>query len=203
MPIPCAHYALLQQRIEQLSQKFVDDQAAAEHSNPTTFQPDLDRLAAYQLLVHAELEDFLEAKAKEHLTTVTAKIAAGSAWMRQFPGLIALAIAVAKPTPLISIVDTQAFLTYVSEVLSAARKAIAENNGIKSQSFVRLSICAGKTIDEIDDFLLGSLNSYGTGRGDVAHKSVTHSTSLQAPSAELASVRSMVQQLASYFDVCP
>jgi len=201
MAIHCPHYALLEQRLNELSQKFVNDQAVAEHSDPTTFQPDLDRLAAYRLLVHAELEDFLEAKAAQHLTSIMALISAGSAWMRQAPSLIALAIAVEQPTPPTSLADTTRFITYVHGLLTAARKAVENNNGIKSQSFVLLSLCAGKTIDEIDDFLSGSLNSYGKERGDIAHKSVAHSRSLKAPSAELANARSLVQQLGTYFDV--
>ena len=78
MPTPCQHFALLQRRIDELSQKFIDDQVEAERLDPTTFQPDLDRLAAYRLLVHAELEDFLEAKAKERLAAITALISSGS-----------------------------------------------------------------------------------------------------------------------------
>ena len=58
----CQHFKLLQDRIANLTQKFVADQVAAEKSDPLTFAPDLDFLAAYRLLVHAELEDFLEAK---------------------------------------------------------------------------------------------------------------------------------------------
>jgi hypothetical protein len=197
----CPHFKLLQERLDELSLKFVAGQAAAEIKDPATFQPDLDCLAAYHLLIHAEIEDFLEAKAKENITAIGARLNSSS-WVRQSPELLALAIALKKPFPSPDVLDPGRFANYVNELLASARSAISDNNGVKSSSFLLLSICSGKTVDEIDTVLSASLNSYGKDRGDVAHKSVTHSTSLQAPSAELATARGLVGQIATYFDVC-
>jgi hypothetical protein len=202
MPIRCPYFSALQARIAQLSRKFVDDQVQDEQADPVSFQPDLDRLAAFRLLVHAELEEFLESKANEHLESVLAKSRNGQAWMRELPGLLAIAVSFEKPYPNIDLANEVAFSGYVTEVLMAAKRAIKKNNGIKSNSFILLSICAGKALDEVDEFLSNSMNSYGKERGDVAHKSISHSSSLQAPSAESAAVQSLVQQLGAYFDVC-
>lgn len=203
MPVPCPHFRLLKQRVDELSRKFVDDQVQDEQANPATFQPDLDRLAAYRLLVHAEIEDFLESRAKDNIAAIGARIQAGSTWMRQSPELLALAVGLKRTLPQDDVFDLARHANFVGELLTSARGAISENNGIKSQSFVFLSLCAGKTLDEIDAILSASLNSYGKDRGDVAHKSVTHSTSLQAPSAEVNTARMLVSQIASYFDACP
>jgi hypothetical protein len=203
MPVPCPHFRLLQRRVDELSRKFVDDQVQDELANPATFQPDLDRLAAYRLLVHAEIEDFLESKAKDNIATIESRMAAGPTWMRQSPELLALAIGLKRELPQDDVLDLTRHTNFVGEVLASARSAISNNNGVKSQSFVFLSLCAGKTLDEVDGILSASLNSYGKDRGDVAHKSVTHSTSLQAPSAEVGTARTLVSQIAIYFDVCP
>jgi len=203
MPTPCPHFRLLQQRVVELSRKFVDDQVQDEMANPATFQPDLDRLAAYRLLVHAEIEDFLESKAKDNISSIGARVNAGPTWMRQSPELLALAIGLKRTLPQDDVLDLARHSNFVGELIAAARGAISDNNGVKSQSFVMLSLCAGKTLDEVDGILSASLNSYGKDRGDVAHKSVTHSTSLQAPSAEAATARTLVNQIAIYFDVCP
>lgn len=203
MPVSCPHFRLLQQRVDELSLKFVDDQVQDELANPATFQPDLDRLAAYRLLVHAEIEDFLESKAKDNIATIESSMTAGPTWMRQSPELLALAIGLKRELPREDVLDLPRHSNFVAEVLTSARSAISNNNGVKSQSFVLLSLCAGKTLDEVDGILSASLNSYGKNRGDVAHKSVTHSTSLQAPSAEVGTARTLVSQIASYFDVCP
>jgi hypothetical protein len=203
MPKSCAHFKLLHDRVDILSQKFIDDQLAAEIADPITFQPDLDRLAAYRLLVHAEIEDFMEAKAKESLLNIRNRMSGTAPWLRLSPELLPLAIVLKKALPSQEHLEVSKFSDYVDELISGAMAAISENNGVKSNSFLLLSICAGKTVDEIDQALSASLNSYGKARGDVAHKSVIHSHSLQAPSAEQATAKRLVSEIATFFDVCP
>lgn len=202
MPQPCPHFKLLQDRIDELALKFMQDQVNAELLDPTGFEPDLDKLAAFRLLVHGEIEDFLEAKAKDNVAAISAKIASNSPWMRQSPELLAVAIALKKALPGQDHLEPVKFVSFANDLLSSARAAIADNNGVKAQSFVLLSLLSGKMLDEIDDILSNSLNSYGKNRGDVAHKSVTHSTTLNAPSTELATAQSLVQEIAKFHDVC-
>ena len=175
---------------------------AAETLDPAGFQPDLDKLAAFRLLIHGEIEDFLEAKARDNVAAISDRIASNPIWMRQSPELLAVAIALRKPLPPQDHLELARFLTFVSELLSSASAAIKDNNGVKTPSFVLLSLLSGKTIDEIDNALSNSLNSYGKNRGDVAHKSVTHSTTLNAPSMELATAQSLVREIAKFHDVC-
>ena len=203
MPKSCAHFKHLSERVEALSEKFVNDQVANELADPIGFQPDLDRLAAYRLLVHAEIEQFLEAKATENILEIKALAAGSTAWMRAKPALLLLAIALSRPLPSHENLDVTKFGVYVRELIAGAKSAISENNGVKSASFLKLSIFAGKTIDEIDEVLSASLNSYGKDRGDVAHKSAVHSRSLNAPSMEQATAKQLVAQISQYFDVCP
>lgn len=202
MPQPCPHFKLLQDRLDELTLKFMKDQVDAESLDPTGFQPDLDKLAAFRLLVHGEIEDFLEAKAKDNVAAISARIASNSLWMRKSPELLAVAIALKKPLPGQEYLEQAKFSTFVTDLLSSAKTAITDNNGVKTPSFVLLSLLSGKTIDEIDGVLSNSLNSYGKNRGDVAHKSVTHSTTLNAPSTELANAQSLVQEIAKFHDVC-
>src|SRR5690349_11277002 len=143
MPTHCAHFKLLSDRVTALFQKFVADQIADEKANPLTFQPDLDRLAAFRLLVHAEIEDFLEAKAKDNIAALAASVHAPP-WARRFPELLALAMVLKKAPPTGQEFDLQKFTAFVQELVAGANNAITENNGIKSQSFLLLSICAGK-----------------------------------------------------------
>jgi len=202
MPQPCPHFKLLQNRFDELSIKFLTDQVEAERLDPTGFQPDLDRLAAFRLLVHGEIEDFLEAKAKDNVNAIATKISLNAPWMRGSPELIAVAIALKRPMPSLDHLELNKFSTFILELLSGARAAITDNNGVKSPSFLFLSLLAGKTIDEIDSVLSNSLNSYGKGRGDVAHRSVTHSTTLNAPSAELATALHLVNEIGKFHNVC-
>lgn len=203
MPKSCAHFKHLSERVETLSQKFVDDQVASELADPIAFQPDLDRLAAFRLLVHAEIEQFLEAKATENISEIEAMARGSTVWMRSKPALLLLAVALSRPLPSGENLDVSKFCLFVRELVSGAKSAISDNNGVKSASFAKLSIFAGKTIDEIDVALSASLNSYGKNRGDVAHQSAVHCRSLNAPSMEQATAKSLVTQMSQYFDVCP
>lgn len=202
MPQPCQHFKLLQNRLDELSIKFLTDQVEAERLDPTGFQPDLDRLAAFRLLVHGEIEDFLETKAKDNVNAIATKISLNTPWMRGSPELMAVAIALKRPLPSLDHLELNKFSAFILELLSGARAAISDNNGVKSPSFLLLSLLAGKTIDEIDSVLSNSLNSYGKERGDVAHRSVTHSTTLNAPSAELATALYLVNEIGKFHNVC-
>ncbi len=200
MPKSCIHFKLLSERVIALFQKFVADQVAAEKADPLNFQPDLDRLAAFRLLVHAEIEDFLETKARDNINSLAVSVNS-LPWVRKFPELFSLAMILKRPLPIEQEFDVKKLVAFAQDLVGAARGAISNNNGIKSQSFVLLSVCAGKTLDEVDTVLSGSLNSYGKNRGDVAHKSVTRSTTLEAPSSEVHTATSLVTQIAAYFDV--
>jgi hypothetical protein len=202
MPTPCPHFQLLRNRVDLLTEKFMKDQLKDEYADPAGFQPDLDKLAAFRLLVHAEIEDFLETKAKTNIYNISVVVAAGSPWMRQFPELLSIAYILKKAPPEFDASDPLRLTNYISDLITSAKSAIKDNHGVKSWSFTILSILSGKTYDEIDQALSSSLNSFGKNRGDVAHNSVTHSRSLQAPSSELLIVSSLVRQLELYFDAC-
>ncbi|ELK4802109.1 hypothetical protein VXF16_004683 [Pseudomonas aeruginosa] len=202
MPTQCANFAHLEARLTDLRVKFLDAQITAETNDPTTFSPDLDSIAAFRLLIHAEIEDFLERKAKENLDRIElqlVKSATGSS--RIFPELFYIAAVTNRPLDAVLAFDVGALKGHISGIIGTARGIIKENNGIKEGSFNTLSVFAGKTADEVDSTLSASLNSYGKSRGDVAHQSTRHSSTINAPSAEFASAKDLVEGLALYFDL--
>ncbi|WP_124644459.1 hypothetical protein [Aquitalea sp. FJL05] len=202
MATQCIHFAHLKARLSDLKLKFLDDQINAEIANPTTFSPDLDKIAAFRLLMHAEIEDFLERKAKENLDNINYQlIQPGTGSSRSFPELFYISIAAKHPLDPAHAFDEKSLKGHISNMLGTARGIIRENNGIKEGAFNMLSIFAGKTADEIDSTLSASLNSYGKNRGDVAHQSTRHSSTINAPSTEFASAKYLVEQLALYFDL--
>lgn len=194
----CPLYAHLKERLVELSQKFLDDQIANESADPIGFQPDLDRLAAFRLLMHAEIEDFLERKAKENLSAISSTMLAEKSLIA-FPELFSIAAALKRPFENRDIFDLAIFKSEVTALINSAKLVIAENNGIKEKSFNTLSVLAGKSIDQIDSTLSASLNSYGKDRGEVAHQSAVRANSINAPSAELGSAQNLVTELGNYF----
>jgi hypothetical protein len=202
MPTQCNNFAHLETRLNVLRAKFLDDQINAEIANPTTFTADLDSIAAFRLLMHAEIEDFLERKAKENLDKINSQlVTSGASSCRVFPELFYIAAVVNRPLGSDHVFDVTALKGHISSMIGTARGIIKVNNGIKEGSFNMLSVFAGKTADEIDSTLSASLNSYGKSRGDVAHQSTRHSSTINAPSAEFASAKDLVQGLALYFDL--
>lgn len=200
MPAQCVHFGHLEQRATELLAKFLDSEIAAETADPLTFVTDLDRLAAFRLLFHAEVETFLEEKAKDGLSSLQRGIAAG-AWGRAHPQSLALYLLCGPYLPKPTETDAGSLSRHFSSVLTAARSMISDNNGIKERSFTILAVAAGKVLEEVDPSLAATLNSYGKDRGEVAHGSAARSRTLMAPSAEKAAALTIVSGLSAFFDV--
>lgn len=197
----CEYFRDLEERVNGLTVKFVEDQITDESADPVGFAPDIDRLAAFRLLAHAEIEEFLEAKAKEGLASLRASLSAPGMALRSVVDVFSLACAVEVRLSVSWPFDMTAFLKQTDQVVQAAATAITKNNGVKGTSFFLLSLISGKLPDEVDQALGSSLTSYGKIRGDVAHKSASRVRTLQAPSAEAKAVADLVTALSIYFDV--
>ncbi|MCA0300073.1 MAG: hypothetical protein LCH68_13870 [Proteobacteria bacterium] len=195
MPTACSHFGHLSSRHAELCAKFLDSEVSAELADPAGFSPDLDKLAAFRLLFHAEIETFLEAKAVERLSIIKSDIDSG-VWHRANPCVLSLYLLVKNFIQKDGALSDDDLKAHFLSVLGSARSRVKESNGIKSDAFTFLSVAAGKTLDEIDLTLLSALNSYGKHRGDVAHSSAIRVRSLVAPSSERKTSFELVTQLA-------
>lgn len=201
MPNSCHHFGALEQRIKDLTAKFLSDQIIAESSDPTGFVADFDRLAAFRLLVHAEIEDFLESKAREGLAALTSALNRPGLKICNVSSIFTLASVLRDVLQISWPYNETNFINEARRLVSVGEAFVANNNGIKGNSYFQLSVMSGKMPDEVDQSLGSSLTSYGKCRGDVAHKSVTRVRTLQAPSAEFNEANNIVLALAAYFDV--
>ncbi|MBH1587268.1 hypothetical protein I5T82_01260 [Stenotrophomonas maltophilia] len=177
----------------------------AELNNEATqglqYIPDLEMLAAYRLLVHAELEYFLEQKAKDTLDAFEMAVKSGGAWQRDNPQVLSLCLAGRHTIEGKKSLSDDGIKKVALKVIREARDSIKNNHGIKSDSFTMLSLIAGKVWEEVDAQVSGMLQSFGSDRGDVAHQTIAKSTTITAPSAELNNVLNMITALGHYFDV--
>ncbi len=193
--MPCRHIPALRARIAALRTKFVDAQLATERADPLSFTPDRDNLAAFRLLVHAEFEDYLETKARDGLVDIETAFSGGQNTVRQNLNVLVIAMLLSHQLRF----ELPNWKMDVNELLRAARQWIGKNNGIKDASFTMLSVFSGKMPDEVDGALSASLSTYGSSRGDVAHRSTARVTTIQAPSAEAQAVEDLVNGLDNYF----
>ncbi|MGT0196920.1 hypothetical protein ACVHYJ_33430 [Burkholderia pyrrocinia] len=195
MAAACTLFPGLEARIKALKEKFIEDQLEQEKADPLTFEADLDKLAAFRLLVHAEFEEYLESKAKEGIETVRSAFRGGATTVKANLSVLVIASVLGKALRF----DPASWAEDVEQTIKDAFDWIADNNGIKEASFTKLSIFNGKMPDEVDNGLAVSLNSYGKNRGDVAHRSVMRVRTLSAPSAEWKAVEDLLMGLSSYF----
>lgn len=199
MTTPDPLVTALEARINELINKFIQDQINDEQAEPLTYTPDPDKLAAFRLLAHAELEEFIETKAKHSLIAKRQIITAGNFKTREHPEIFAISSILDYKLPTEHPFDTAKFIKSIEDLIKAAERTISDNNGIKASSFQKLSIFSGKMIDEIDETLAASLSSYGKIRGDVAHKSASRVSNFLAPSIEAKSAVDLVDGLKSFF----
>lgn len=186
----------LENRVDALSARFLDQQIQQEAD--TTFTPDIDAIAAFKLLVHAEIEDWIERYATDQIIDLEKRVKQ-AAQLRSSARLITLAALFEITLPLSLPFDEAKLRAQFTATLNCARMFIKDNNGIKSGSFCKIAAICGACIDEIDTALVQALNSYGTARGMVAHKSAQRATSLLAPSAEKNEAINLVRLLKSFF----
>jgi hypothetical protein len=203
MAAPSKAFQHLDLRFQELTQKFMAVQLTMEAANPLTFTPDTDLLAAFRLLVHAEIEDYLERKARDALSILKTAVATPGFSIKAWMELYVLAAAMEIKLPLNCPHDPRIFTEAANRVTSAIEKFIAENNGIKSQMFALVSVLCGRQADEIDPALATTLNQYGSARGDVAHISASRVRTISAPSVEFSNAEDLLENLGKHFNEGP
>lgn len=201
MPVFCSHFQHLETRISILVQTFLADQIAAERLDPASFTPNPERLAAFRLLAHAEFEEFIERKAREGLARLSALAESTSFRLKDMHQLLAIAHYLRFDIGMADPFDQARYISKSSSLLSTAEQKISDNNGIKTNSFLMLCILFGVMPDDVDQTLLSTLDSYGSNRGDVAHKSISRVRTIQAPTDEESSANTILRLLKSFYDV--
>ncbi|GEM_PF-1794089 len=194
-------FILLETRVEELKKKFMASQLQDEKQDPVAFLPDLEFSAAYKLLVHAEIQDYLEKKARKGLSLIEADVNANGLSTSYFKIVIAIAIPFMNDLKIkISHpLNEKDFKDAVKSILEKARYFINNNNGIKNKSFTMLSLMSCSFKDPFDSVLIANLDSYGQARGDVAHRSVKSVQSINSPLSEVGYVEQILKGFRIHF----
>lgn len=203
MPISI-HFATLEANCAQLERKFIQDQLNIELHDIANFIPDPEFLAAYRFLVHAEIEDYLEKKARDQIINLRRMIA-GPKYpsLNSMPWIYVLSSLCAVSLPFDHQYDEKNFFKKVNETLNKLEDKVNDNNGIKGETLKLVSLILGKGMDEIDQLLATNLTSFGEARGDIAHRSVSRVSTILAPSAEKQKVDTVIDMIRAYFNETP
>ena len=179
---------------------------ACKHFLPARFSPtgiytvrQLDRARAYRLLVHAEIESFIEDIANaavmkkvlewqnrrtpsDLLIAFLACYHAG--WSDSDHDADALPESARKPVK-------NAAEDVVTLALGQYQAQIKKNNGIKEKNFKRLIIPTGVRMSDLDPTWLANLDTFGQQRGVIAHTSVSTQQTVD-PKTELNAVQQLM-----------
>jgi hypothetical protein len=181
--MPSPEYEALRSRIAELAKRFVDFDIPYDR-DPTPHE--LDMIASFKLLAHAEFETFIESRI---LDTIQQGLAAWKNQKKVTRALFGLLLRwypyfeqdqnqYAFPQPMTTITDLLERLSRIAE------REINDNNGIKKEAFSRLCYSVGILSDDISPLLLAALESYGKHRGDIAHNPVGKVRTLNDPRVE-------------------
>lgn len=155
-----SRYRLLERRLEQLRRRLLP-KAFSPTGNYSELQ--LDRTRGYRLLVHAEIEAFLEEKATEVVKN------AFDLWrvdLKPRHTILSL-LAFCRPTEKLA----KPLMEIVGFSFGQFNQIIRDNNGIKEDNLQKFLPSAGVDWTTMDGTWLSTLNSFGTARGEVAHAS--------------------------------
>ncbi len=177
--------------------------------DPTGSYPDrvISRARGYRVLAHAEIEHFIEERAREVVLHALSEWKASGVVRKTLIALVAFSGRLADFPP-----DTlragssnaqvkhDALLHLKSRLDQAANaffSAIRENHGLKEKNILQLLLPAGVDPNSFDPLWLATMNSFGERRGEAAHVSSTHGSVRHPPDpkSELDIVENVIKGL--------
>jgi len=169
----------------------------------------ITRTIAYHILVHAEIESYLEERAWETALKAVQKWKNTNKANRIVLALVAFSGRMMDKPPDSILPEQPSQADSWDEKISLSKKVrlsvrdfyytVNNNHGIKETNLIHLLLPIGVNVDELDTVLVADLNSYGVSRGEFAHKtSQAYSTTMQVdPREELEKARKIIKNIAS------
>jgi uncharacterized protein YjbJ (UPF0337 family) len=179
------------------------------HLLPADFSPtgdytdrQQDRARGYRLLVHAEIESYLEDVSRE---TVTQAIRDWKTSKKPSNIIVSFLAAYHSSWSVTDEIKNEELIQIaksrknakdsVVEVIDMAQrqftKKLKENNGIKDKNLKTLVLPTGIDIGSLDQTWLTNIDSFGTKRGEVAHKAKRTQGTIN-PKDEFESVQALL-----------
>jgi hypothetical protein len=182
------------------------------HMLPQNFSPtgdysdrQLDRARGYRLLVHAEIESFLEDVSRETTTNAIRQ------WKRDGkPSSVIVAFLASyhsgwsvgdslSQEEIVQLAKSRVKLKdRIDEVIDVAQKQfiqrVKDNHGIKDKNFKALILPVGIDTEDLDATWLTNMDNFGSLRGEVAHKTM-RATGVISPQDEYNAVKRLLTGL--------
>src|SRR5436190_3012573 len=183
-----ARFLLLDRRIDKLQKRFIPRQFS-----PTASYTDRqrDHARAFRLLVHAEIEAYLEDRAKELVITAVRNFKSDGIPRTVVLNLVGFhsktrELSTEKLQQIYGI-GTSHLIEAVDNASAAYHYMLQNNHGVRQGDVLRLLLPIGFQTADIDATLLATLDSFGMNRGEIAHTSIK-AQSLIDPQNEVKTV---------------
>ncbi len=170
--MPSARFRALTQRIQQLEKRFLPRSVS-----PTGVYSDrqLDLVRGYRLLAHAEIEAYLEDKARAVANNSIAMFRADGKPRHVLMSLLAFHFIQTemseKRIKEIHVGSISHLTDAIGQAGSSFNRMIAINHGIREVNILRLLLPVGFACTEVDAAWLSTVDSFGASRGETAHTS--------------------------------
>jgi hypothetical protein len=154
-------YKNLRKRILALKKQFLDFKPS-----DSSLPKNQDELRAFKLLVHAEIESYIENAVLEVWNKCNTEWATNNRVITPLKFLIMFSTSRFEGN------DQQ--LTKqdrITQILTSFKTSITNNNGIRKKNILQLVVPLGINYLSIDQTWLTTIDSYGSSRGHVAHNS--------------------------------
>ena len=171
--MPSARYKYLIGRLAQLRKRLL----------PKVFSPtgsynmqQYDKVRAYRLLAHAEVESYLEDRAREIANNAYNKWSVDHRPRAVLINLLAFhlqqeGLSAQKLREVLG-GTRQHTGDSVKSATQAYNKMLSDNHGIKEENVLRILLPLGIEAEDIDSVWLSAIHAFGTNRGETAHTSI-------------------------------
>ncbi len=164
------------------------------------------KILSFRLMAHAEIEDFVESRVKNIAISASDAFTNGivskallsiASFTESSVGAPAPSLAPSQPSQAQSwrtkLHLTERTRTYVTAFV----RAINNNHGIREENLLALLLPVGVPAQSIDQTWLADCDSFGSDRGDAAHRSATRVSTTPNPVDERDKVYRIVEGLRS------
>ena len=178
-----SEYRYLARRVKCLKKHFNFKQGV---NGPNSTQE--DKLRGFLLLCHAEIEDYLESIAKRVFDESVAE------WRSNKTANYQLACYFVRQEQ----INASDVLTQSFQMISNYSDVIKKNHGIKTDNILKMYAPLGYLQDDFDPVLLMELDNFGKLRGEAAHTSCRHTTTLLDKNNEFSKVDNLLRLLQGF-----
>jgi len=143
----------------------------APRLTPSYSKGELDSLRAYRLLLHAEIESYIEDRARWAATRAIERYKKGRVTLA-LVGLLAFEDREGMQLPKLIDTNVSHLLTRCHKALNRFEVIVGRNHGLKEENLIKIVVALGISESDLDPLWVTEMSGFGADRGAVAHSAV-------------------------------